>query len=72
MQDFSIKCSLSDAPSMVKVSMSNLFSFSKYQAKGELLFSQLMTSRTLRFIFNHPLKQWPTGRKRGKDRNTKI
>ena len=30
-----------------------------------------MTSLTLRFIFDHPLKQWPTGRKRAKDRNTK-
>ena len=26
---------------------------------------------TLRLIFDHPLKQWPAGRKRGKDRNTK-
>ena len=30
-----------------------------------------MTSWTLRFIFDLPLKQWLTGRKRGKDRNTK-
>ena len=30
-----------------------------------------MASWTLRFIFNLPPKQWPTGRKRGKDRNTK-
>ena len=37
----------------------------------EILFTQLMTSWTLRLIFNHPLKQWPTGRKIGKDRNTK-
>ena len=37
----------------------------------EFLRRQLMTSWTLRFIFNHPLKQWPTGRKRGKDRNEK-
>ena len=37
----------------------------------DFLFRQLMTSWTLRFIFDHPLKQWPTGRKRGKDRNTK-
>ena len=38
----------------------------------EFLFRQLMTSWTLRFIFNHPLKQWPIGRKRGKARNKKI
>ena len=46
----------------------------RYQTKcvNELLFRQLTTSWTLRFIFNHTLKQWPTGRKRGKDRNTKI
>ena len=53
--------------------MSYLFSFSRYQTKCviEFLFKQLMTSWTLRFIFDHPPKQWPTGRKRGKDRNTK-
>ena len=28
--------------------------------------------QTLRYIFNHPLKQWPSGRKRGEDGNTKI
>ena len=57
-----------------KVSMSYLFSFSGYQTKCviEFLFRQLMTSWTLRFIFNHPPKQWPTGRKKGKDRYTKI
>ena len=31
-----------------------------------------MTSKTLRFIFHQPLKQWLTGRKRGEDGNTKI
>ena len=53
--------------------MSYLFSFSRYQTKCviEFLFRQLMASWTLRFIFDHPLKQWPTGRKRGKGRNTK-
>ena len=25
-----------------------------------------MTSKTVRFICDHPLKQWPTGKKRGK------
>ena len=58
---------------MDKVSMSYLFSFSRYQTKCviEFLLRQLMTPWTLRFIFDHPPKQWLTGRKRGKDRNTK-
>ena len=38
---------------------------------GEFLFRQLMLSWTLRSIFDRPPKQWPTGRKRRKDRNTK-
>ena len=60
--------------SLDKVSVSYLFSFSRYPAKCviEFLFRQLMTFWTLRFIFDHPVKQWPTCRKRGKDRNTKI
>ena len=64
----------SDTRSMDKVSMSYLFSFSGYQTKSviKFLFRQLMTSWTLRFIFDHPPKQWPTGRKRQKDRNTKY
>ena len=37
----------------------------------EFLFRQLMMSWTLRFILDHHLKQCPTGRKWGKDRNTK-
>ena len=59
---------------MDKVSMSYLFSFSRYQTKcvTEFLFRQLITSKTLRFILDHPLKQWPTGKKRGEDGNTKI
>ena len=57
-----------------KGSVSYLFSFSGYQTKCgiEFLFRPLMTSWTLRFIFDHPPKQRPTGRKRGKDRNKKI
>ena len=31
-----------------------------------------MTSQTLRFFLNQPLKQWLTGKKRGEDENTKI
>ena len=65
---------LSDTPSMDdKVSMSYFFSLSRYQIKCviEFLFRQLMTSWNLRFFFDPLLKQWPTGRKRGKDRSTK-
>ena len=36
-------------------------------------FRQLMMSWTFRFIFDHPLKQWPTVRKIGKDKkNEKL
>ena len=71
---FPLKCSLFDTPSMDKVLMSYFFSFSRYQTKCviEFLFRQLMASSTSRFIFDHPVKQWPTGRKRGKNGNTKI
>ena len=31
-----------------------------------------MTSKALRFMFDHPVKQLPTGRKSGEDGNTKI
>ena len=31
-----------------------------------------MTSQILKFIFDHPLKQWPTGKKREEDGNKKI
>ena len=31
-----------------------------------------MASQTLRFIFDQPLKQWLTGRKRGEDRWEEI
>ena len=42
---------------MDKVLMPYLFSFSRYQTKCvKFLFRQLMTSQTLRFIFDHPLK----------------
>ena len=68
------KCSLFNSLSMDKTSMSHLFSFSRYQTKCVIKFlvRQLMISWTLRFIFSHALKQWPTGRKRGEDGNTKI
>ena len=59
---------------MDKVSMSYLFCFSGYLTKWiiEFLFRQLMTSRTLRFIFDHPPKQWPTGKKEGRTEIQKI
>ena len=48
--------------------MSYLVSFSSCQTKCviKLLFSQLMMPLTLRFIFNHPIKQWLTEKKEGK------
>ena len=54
--------------------MSQLISFSIYQTKFVIrsLFRQVMTSQTLRFFLNQPLKQWLTGKKRGEDENTKI
>ena len=54
--------------------MPYLFSLSRYQTKCTIkfLFRQLMTSLTLRFTLDHPLKQLPTGRKRGKGGNTKL
>ena len=54
--------------------MSHLISFSRYQTICVIksLFRQVMTSQTLRFFLNQPLKQWLTGKKRGEDENTKI
>ena len=59
---------------MAKVSMSYLFSFSRYQTKCvmNLLFRQLMMSESLRFILDQALKQWQTGKKIGEGGNTKI
>ena len=59
---------------MDKVSMLHLISSSRYQTKCvfKSLFRQVMTSQTLRFFLNQPLKQWMTGKKRGKDEYTKI
>ena len=59
---------------MDKVSMSYLFSLSRYQPKCviEFLFKQLITSQNLTFIFNQPLKQWLTRRKRGKTEIQKL
>ena len=54
--------------------MSYLFSFSGYQIKFviEFLFRQLMMARTLRFIFDHPSKQWPQIEKEGRTEIQKI
>ena len=59
---------------MDKVSMSQLISFSRYQTKFviKFLFRQLMTSKSLIFFLDQPLKQWLTGRKRGEAENTKT
>ena len=59
---------------MDKVSMSYLFTFLRYQTKCviKFLFKQLMTSQTLRFFLDQPLKQWLAGEKRGEDENTKF
>ena len=56
---------------MDKVSMSQLISFSRYQAKCviKFLFRQLMTS--LRFFLKQPLKQWLTGKKKEKKKKIK-
>ena len=74
LHDFSIKMFFIWYSIYGQVSMPSHFSFSRYQTKCviEFLFWQLMASWTLRFIFDHSLKQWPTDRKKGKDRNTKI
>ena len=57
--------------SIQKFSVSHFCSFSRYQIKCiiKFLFRQLMMSWTLRFIFDHPLKQWSTGKRGGEDGN---
>ena len=74
LHDFSLQMFLFNTLYMEKVSMPYLSSFSRYQTKCviKFLFRQLMTPSTLRFNFDHPVKQWPTGRKRREDGNTKI
>ena len=59
---------------MAKDSTSYLSSFSRYQTKYviKFLFTQLMTSKTLRFILDQALKQWLAGGKEGEGGNTKI
>ena len=67
---FPYKCFLFNTLSKGKVSMPHLFSFPRCVIK--FLFRQLMMSQTIGFILDQPLKQWLTGRKRGKDGNTEI
>ena len=57
--------------SMDQVSMSYRFSFLRYQIKCviEFLFRYLMTPQTLRSIFDPPLKQCLTRKRRGEDGN---
>ena len=59
---------------MDKVSMSYLFP--SQDIKQNVLLSSYLDNwwrhKLLRFIFDHPLKQRPTGRKEGEDGNTKI
>ena len=59
---------------MDKASMSHFTSFSRYQTKCVIksLFRQVMTSQTLRFFLNQPLKQWLTGKKEGKTKIQKF
>ena len=58
---------------LYQLSIVYLFSLSTYQTKYVItfLFRQLMTSKTLRFIFDHPLKQGPTVKKK-KKKKTKM
>ena len=52
---------------MDKLSMSYLFSSPDIKQNViQFLFRQFMMSQILRFIFNHPIKQWLTERKKGK------
>ena len=52
---------------LIKLQCQTFLSFSRYWRKSLIKFSlrQLMTSWTLRFIFDQPLKQQPTRKKRG-------
>ena len=71
---FLYKCSLFTTLSRDKVSMSHLSSFWRYQTKcvSKFLFRPLMTSWTLRFFLDQPVKQWLTGSKREEDKNFRV
>ena len=70
---FPYKCSFNTLQND-QVSILDLLSLTRYQTIFifKLLFSQLMTLWTLRFIFDHLLRQWPTGGKRANKLNTKL
>ena len=58
---------------MDKVSVSHLISFSRYQTNVLLSFYlDHWWRQTLRLFLDQPVKQWLTGRKTAKDRNTQI
>ena len=59
---------------MDEVSKSHPIFFIRYQTKSDIkfLFRQLVTSCAFRFFLNQPLKQWLTGKKRGKEGKRKI
>ena len=58
---------------MDKVLMSHLISFSSYQTKYvKFLSRQWVTSQTLRFFLDQPLKQWLSGKKEGKTKIQKF
>ena len=65
---FSEKCFLFNTLSIDKDSIIFFFYFSRYQTKCiiKFLFTELMTSQTLRFISNHLLKQCPREKKKEK------
>ena len=64
---FSKKCSVFNTLSVNKVSLSHLISFSRYQTKCvKFLLRQSMKSYILTSFLNQPLKQWLTGKKRGR------
>ena len=74
MHDFSMKMfQLRNSLSIDKVSMSYLFSFSRYLTKCviKFLFRQLLMSKTSRFILNHPQSQWLIGENWSQHGNTK-
>ena len=56
---------------MDKISMSQPISFLRYQTKCVIKVS-LIQLMAIRFFLDRPLNPWLTGRKRGKDENTKT
>ena len=46
--------------------------FLSQDIKQNVPLSSYLDDCVIRLTYDHPLKQWSTGRKRGKDGNTKI